>query len=132
MYWGEADGHHHPRDEAVQCTLRDGDHVCRRRHGGGRHFRKLELTAEHTENAENTGRKDPEWPSFRPITGSAIELELRQRDIPWRLFRRNEMRQQWQRSPRFPGPGLQAAAFCSKSERLTRSSLRRIFPNSIS
>ena len=38
MYWGEADGYHHPRDEAAQCALRDGDHVRRRRHGRGRHF----------------------------------------------------------------------------------------------
>ena len=49
MHRGEAYGHDHPRDEAAQCTLRDGDDVRRRGHGGGGHLRESELTTEDTE-----------------------------------------------------------------------------------
>ncbi len=46
LYGRKADGHYHPRNEAPQRTLWDGDDVCGRGNGCSRHLRKPELTTE--------------------------------------------------------------------------------------
>ncbi len=52
---------HHPRTEAPQRALRHGDHVRRRRHGRGRHFRELAVGIHHggTENTEFCSQRLP-------------------------------------------------------------------------
>ena len=54
MHRRQADRQHHPRTQAPQRPLRHGDHVRRRRHGRGRHFREFAVRDIHHGGTENT------------------------------------------------------------------------------